>query len=68
MLPAPKLELVELLDELVVVAVLCWRNCNALCVEALLPLLLPRDELLLWNIFCNTDNACCGSPLFKWNT
>jgi hypothetical protein len=61
-----KLELVVLLDELVVVASFCSRCISALfCDELLLPLPLPlREVLLLWNIFCSTCNACCGSPLF----
>ncbi len=57
--PPVKLELVVLLDELVVVALFCWRNISALfCDELLLPLLPPlREVLLVWNIFCSTCTA-----------
>ncbi len=55
--------LLEILDELVEVALFCSRNINALFCDELL--LLPlRDVPLVWNMFCSTYTACWGSPLF----
>jgi len=56
---------VLVLVELEVVALLMLRCCNALFCEVAV---VPREELLLWNIFCSTDTACCGSPFFIWKT
>ena len=53
---------------LLLLAFCCARSCNGLVVEVELVLDPLRDELLVWNMFCNTVKASCGSPLFMWKT
>ena len=61
----PPIPVVGVVEPIVVVpfTARCW---SALfCDDELVPL---REVLLLWNMFCSTVNACCGSPFFIWKT
>ena len=66
-MPVPPIPvLVVVVVEPIVVVVFCARCWSALfCDVELVPL---RDVLLLWNMFCSTCTACCGSPFFIWKT